>query len=191
VTAPDPYISAADAKVARPRLTKYTDPQIESKVAEFEAIIERARGCAYVVRERTVEVQATRRGRVMLNDPFVVAISACTVNEVAVDADVLGGLVARADGTVTGWTFPADAWLSMTYTYGMTPTPDLALEATLEFVERALGTELSGMTRDTRWSSPDGAESFVLPNWEKEIFTGWTEVDRRIRSLTDYRGIFG
>lgn len=191
MTAPGPYISAADAKVARARLTKYTTEQIDAKVAEFESIIERARGCAYVVRTRTVELQASRRGTVFLIDPFIGSITSCTVNDVAVDADVLAALVPRADGSVTGWTFPAEAWVGMTYTYGTDPTPDIVLEATLEFVERALGTEVSGMTRDTRWTSPDGAESFILPNWDKEIFTGWTEVDRRIRSLTDYRGIFG
>ena len=57
---PDPYLDATAAKERDGRLADLDDADIETAIAGFEPIAERARGVAFTPRERTITARRCR-----------------------------------------------------------------------------------------------------------------------------------
>lgn len=176
------YITATNAKSEQASLADFTDAQVNAAVAEFEAICERYTGRKWGTRSATYEVtERPLPPTVLLPDTDV---SSVTATSDGTSVDMSNVIVIETSGVLhrMPWigTNPLAAVIS--YTAGTSSVPTLLASAAAEYAARILNGRASGTSRDVRWQSPDGAVSFVTPDWDRGRPTGWTEVDRALNS---------
>lgn len=184
------YITAANAKVQQTGLADFSDSDVNASIAEFEAICERYCGRKFGTRSATFEV-GTRPLPANLTLPDT-DISSVTATTDGTSVTMTNVTINEAAGTLRNmpWagTYPVTALLA--YTTGTSAVPALLASAAAEYAARSLNSRASGTSRDVRWQSPDGAVSFVTPDWRNGRPTGWTEVDRALNTYKSRAGQF-
>lgn len=171
----------------RTRVSVLDDPEIEDEhledlVAEFEDICERYLNVAYEPREETETADLCRASKFLTKWPKVTAVSEITVDDVAVTGHTFtDGWSIELGSTYTGV-------FSVTYTHGFeAPTPTI-LRACREYVRACALADRSSVPRDVISQSGDGFTTrYSTPDWSKGRPTGYTEVDRLLRSVQSYR----
>lgn len=180
----DPYLTPAALRdrLLDGRLDIVDDDRLAPLIAEFEDLAERYRGIAYVVRA-AVETPFLRcDNRVLLGHRPVVGTVVATLDAVeqSVTVDRAAGVV-WLGSNVTGE-------LSVSYSHGLAVTPELVLHACTEYVVTTAVQQMSSTSRDIISQSTDGTMvRYSTPDWGRGRPTGWTEVDRLLNNLDDYR----
>lgn len=196
---PVPYVDVATLRTLRGELTptNYSDELLAGLVAEFEPIVERARGVANRSRTRTIRPRLERKRGVLvmrLRDVEVTAVTAITSGGVPVAdpqtaeiiPDQLGDLVTYAPLVIS----PAP---TITYQHGHPePSPGLVRACALYVWHEALA-----------WRTPDAGNAYVTATQDVAgnqfvqrrgtadpaagRFTGWLDVDKLINAEPDRR----
>jgi hypothetical protein len=192
-----PYLTATEVRELLDHVfadtTKFPDALLDNLISSFEAVAEEYRGVAYTPRT-AVEAHTPLRGSggVVLRRP-----AATAVTEIDVDGDTLDPAAYRllpADGIVvvrggfSAWwgTFPPV--VTVTYTHGFTAVPQPILDACAEYVRGAAMVRTSKTSRDVIYTSAQGTTTrYSTPDPAKGRPTGWTECDRLLNSMADYR----
>lgn len=66
--------------------------------------------------------------------------------------------------------------------------PEVIVRACVEYVHHVVSQQTSGTSRDVIAQSMDGSWTrYSTPDWPAGRPTGWTEVDRLLNSMPDYR----
>lgn len=178
------YITAANAKAEQASLADFSDAQVNAAVAEFEAIAERYCRTKFGTRSVTFTVSARPLpSSLQLPDTNVSSVTATTDGT---SVDMSNVVVNGTAGTLRNlpWAGTTPTAVVISYTAGTSTVPTLLASGAAEYAARTLNSRASGTSRDVRWQSPDGAVSFVTPDWNRGRPTGWTEVDR---ALNTYR----
>lgn len=180
------YISADDLRTRVSSLddTTIEDEWLEDLVEEFEDIAERYLGVAYESRTETETFDLCRSSTVVLKWAKVTAVSAITLDAVAVDADSY----TFTDGYSIRFTYPKTGVLSITYTHGESAPSKPILRACREYVRACALADRSRVPRDAFAVDVDGLNyRLSTPDFAANRPTGFIEVDRLLNSVPSYR----
>lgn len=178
-----PYLTADQIRDRVPALDDpgISDDEIEERVAEFEDIAERYTGVAYLPREATHTVEVCG-SRWLSPNHLITAVSSIEVEGVAVTGYTF------SDGYGIDFGTRRTGTLEVTYTHGMTTPPAAILNACREYVRSSILAARSSVPRDVISQSGDGFTTrYSTPSWSQRKPTGWTEVDRLLNSVQQYR----
>lgn len=188
----DPYTTPDELRDAWPTLNntdRYSDELLAGLVAEFEALVERARGVAYRRRDLTVTRRANDYGILDVSPALVdVTITEGSFDGSDIDADVIAELEV-VSGIVFGGNWSRGEMVTLTMTRGFTEPPAGGVRVCGEFV-RARALERTGNApRNAIWEqTPDGTPlRLSTADWNAGRFTGLMVVDDWINAQTDYR----
>ena len=191
MTAPTAYVTAADAKVRVESLSDFSDELVEGAVAEFESIFERYRGYSCI--PRTVEAEeVTNRplGWLVLDWPLVDTGEDVTITCDGTALDLTEAIILGQLGEIRNIPWPGGIVYSATvsYTHGLAAVPAMVARGCIEYVNRTLRSEDTGIGRDVLSQGFDGGQTrYITPDWNAGRPTGWLEVDRILNSQPDRR----
>lgn len=187
-----PYLLPAAIRERIPDLTEanFSDEDLAERVAEFEPIAERARGCAFTTRTATRTFQITGWRPSVILEPLIQSIDSLTVNGNDVTAtqrlNAEAGILSVDGGFGCGE-------LVVEFTYGYETPPASVLRACRLYVWREAMADRnpnSGNTYQTTQTDVNGnlfTERQSTPDWSAGRFTGWMDVDKILNQLPDYR----
>lgn len=190
-----PYLSVDALRQAMPDLrseTNFPDETLTGLIAGFARLAERARGCAFTVREATETVYVDRRATgVMLKWPFVREVTTFTLD----GDDLTATKHLNADAGIL--LYPAGIGcgdLVVSYTHGITETPPLeVIRACRLYVWREAMADKNPNTGNAYSTTTQGQDGYAFterqstPDWSANRFTGWLDVDKILNQLDDYR----
>lgn len=176
-----PYLTADQVRDRVPSLRdsdQVPDTTIEDLVAEFAEIVARYRGATFAPTVHTEQVHPADGVLIVAHYPLT--------GIATIDGDTPTDSVRwDSSGAITGGCWPNP--VEVVYTAG-TATPALLLRVCCEYVRVVVEQELSGTSRDVIAQTIDGTVTrYSTPNWEQGRPTGWSEIDRALNTLPDYR----
>lgn len=181
-----PYLTASDLRAVKPldNESRFPDADLEELVAEFEEIVEQAKGVAFTPRTTTYTTDGVNGCRLELPHRMVTAISAVTVDGTALSSDERAAIVIRSNaGTLersAGW------WgdvIVVAYTHGMSEPPAAVLRACKEYVRTRALKQSGNQPRDA--AGPAGVDGTSYPV-AATTPTGVRAADALLANVRDY-----
>lgn len=199
MVAPDPYLDLATLRDLRVELTptNFTDEMLAGLVAEFEPVVERARGVAYRQRTQTIRPRLENKRGVLVMRLRHVEVTAITeissAGATVADPDAAEIVPDRLGDLVVYPSLVTSPAPTVTYIHGHEePTPGLVRACALYVWHEALA-----------WRTPDAGNAYVTATADiagnqfvqrrgtadpaAGRFTGWLDVDKLINAEPDRR----
>lgn len=195
MTAPSPYATAVAVRAWWAPLfdnaTTYPSAMLEGLVERFEGVAERARGVAYVRREREIATTATLPYCVLIPDaPVDVEVTAVSVNGTALTAGELADLYpVGVDRLLSNGPWGIGDRLVIAYTVGFEEPTASILHGGMEFVRFHALARVNAQPRNVISYTDDSGYTFreSTADWKAGRYTGIRVVDDAINEEHDYR----
>lgn len=206
-----PYVSVAtlraDTKLGLD-VDQWSDDELSGYVSEFEEIAETYRGVAFTTRTVTDEsffIEGTyyafgdvyssgyygtgriTRQSIQLAHCKIQDVSSLTIDGVAVDLTTI--TTDEPTGTIYyPLGFAPQATILVSYTHGFSAPPQRCIRACKQYVRSVARQDAQKVSRDIVYQSDQGVTTrYSAPDAANGKPTGYTEVDRLLNSLPDFR----
>lgn len=179
---------------------EFPDSIIEPYIAEFTDIAENYRGCVFTPHSKTWTIpgqrcywrhhQGRRLPEVVLPDVLVSEITAATANGITID-DLSTIVLDDPDAGIV--VLPYWGLWALTYTYGL-PAPSASVQRACRLYTASCAIrDTQGLSRDVYLETVDGGAvvRYSTPDESAGRPTGYTDVDRLLNSVKDYRDVAG
>jgi hypothetical protein len=166
---------------------KFTDQTLSDLISEFEELAESYCGVAFEPRNQTDTLQLRSTTTRLLVRPQLRSVTSLSVDGAAV---TVGNLVLdKPIGSIKyDAGFPCESTVVIVYAHGFDAPTKGCLRACRLYVRSCALSDQSGVSRDVIATSHDGTtDRYSTPDWAARRATGYTEVDRLLNQLPNYR----
>lgn len=181
-----PYLSADALRSVKPldNKSRFPDADLNALVAEFEEIVEQAKGVAFTPRDATYTCPGVRGCRLELPHRMVTDWTSVSIDGTALSAGQLAKIV--LDGNAGTLHYPG-GWLGdvieVDYTHGLAVPPAAVLRACKEYVRARALKQSGNQPRDA--AGPAGVDGTSYPV-AATTPTGVRAADSVLANVRDY-----